>query len=772
MRTKTTLLFFLYLFFLAIFTNVAAQDYYWSNKKKIPLVKDVGTVLVKADEKSNTERRLTRGDLAETLDRINPKSVLVKLKSSEQSALDDLFSISNNSISSFKSESGDKIVPTGEILFKPKKGVGFDKINELAGDNLNIVKEKYGCYRVFVDNYRELLNISNKIYESGLVEYSHPNFIMEIEKFQNDPLYPDQYYLNNTGQFGGTAGIDINAPQAWGISTGLHNVRVAVIDDGVENHIDINGRVVQGFTPINANGFGAPVGLARHGQACAGIIAASRNNNEGIAGIAPCTVIIPINIFAGNETTADYADAIDWAWDDGNADVISNSWGFTAQGTYHDNIALAIGRARTEGRGGDGSVVVFASGNSNPGGGAAVQFNGVTFPADVIGVITVGAVDNNGNIHNYSSRGSEMDLVAPSGGTPGNIRTTDRPGAAGYDPGNYTTTFNGTSAAAPQVAGVAALMLSVNPELTETQIVSILRNTATNMGASGFDNTFGYGRVNAQQALQSALPTISGSNSICTSGVMSISAPSGTTVTWSVSPPNSLNFSSGSSTNKTFTRNGSFSGSVTITANISGGCGSKNFSKNINVGNFLPLDLRLRDPITNSPVYFLCRDQPTNVKATHDDNLVFNDWQWSITGAYITYNSSSSNHALVTLRPFSYNVTVKIRAHNGCGWSAWADVSPDIIPCGMFFSVYPNPSNSDVFVTTNTENVSRAVEDMGNLGPLTIELYDFSGNRVLQNKFNKVVSIPKIDVYGLRKGTYILRIIAKEVDEVHQIIVE
>jgi subtilisin family serine protease len=751
---------------------MTAQDYYWSSNRKITLVKDNTAILVKADEKSDTEQQLAQGTSIKALERINSKSILARLKSSEQSVLDALSAISNNSISSFKSESGDEMIPTGEILFQPKKGVGFDKINKLAGGKLSIVKEKYGCYRVFVDNYRELLNISNKIYESGLVEYSHPNFIMEIVKLQNDPLYPDQYYLNNTGQFGGTSGIDINAPQAWGISTGVHDVRVAVIDDGVENHIDINGRVVQGFTPLNANGFGAPVVGSQHGEACAGIIAATRNNNEGIAGIAPCTDIVPLNIFTGIETTADLEDAIDWAWDEGQADVLSNSWSFTAQNTYHDNIAQAIGRARTQGRGGDGSVVVFASGNFNQ------DFSGVAFPANVPGVITVGAIDNDGNIWNYSSRGSEMDLVAPSGNVnnTGDVRTTDRPGVNGYTNGNYTNTFGGTSAACPQVSGVAALMLSVNPELTEAQVVSILKNTATNMGPSGFDNTYGYGRVNAQQALQSALPTISGPNSICTSGTMSISVPSGTTVTWSVSPSNSLNFSGGGSS-KTFTRNGSFNGSVTITANISGGCGNKNITKSISVGNFLPLDLRLRDPITNNPVYFICRDQPTNVKAAHDYNAVVDDWQWDVSGAYITYDYSSSNHSLVTLRPYSYNVTVKIRAENSCGWSEWADVSPDIIPCGMFFTVYPNPSDSEVFITANTENElsegeTKTQNILEELGPINLELYNFSGKIVRERKFEKGNSELKINVSGLIKGNYFLRIVAKEVDEIHQIVVE
>lgn len=171
------------------------------------------------------------------------------------------------------------------------------------------------------------------IYESDLVSYCHPNFKASIERHQvvpTDPLYPDQYYLNQGNN------IDINAPpQAWGITQGIREVRVAVIDDGVENHEDMDGRVLPGFTPTDNTGFGAPVAppppanlhIIGHGQACAGIISAS-HNNLGIAGVAPCTQIIPVNIFNDwnivtdpfnnqqfvvfNEDIDDLAEAIDW----------------------------------------------------------------------------------------------------------------------------------------------------------------------------------------------------------------------------------------------------------------------------------------------------------------------------------------------------------------------------------------------------------------------------------------------------------------------------
>jgi subtilisin family serine protease len=112
-----------------------------------------------------------------------------------------------------------------------------------------------------------------------------------------------------------------------------------------------------------------------------------------------------------------------------------------------------------------------------------------------------------------------MDLVTPSGNTnlQGDLRTIDRMGANGYETGNYTTRFGGTSAACPQVSGVAALMLSLNPNLTEAEVRTILQNTATDMGATGFDNDFGFGRLNARAALQAITQGITGSSIVCSS---------------------------------------------------------------------------------------------------------------------------------------------------------------------------------------------------------------------------------------------------------------
>lgn len=213
--------------------------------------------------------------------------------------------------------------------------------------------------------------------------------------------------------------------------------------------------------------------------------------------------------------------------------MLSNSWSYIDQYADYDNIRQAITRARTQGRDGNGAVVVFASGNFNQ------LYSGVAFPANVNGVVTVGAINNQGLIWNYSSRGPEIDLVAPSGDVNllGDVYTADRTGSLGYTTGKYVFTFGGTSAACPQVAGVAALALSLQPDLSESQLVSYLTTNATDIGVTGFDNTYGFGLVSASKTIQSILndsysTAINGRSKICNSEESSYSLtgiPPGTT---------------------------------------------------------------------------------------------------------------------------------------------------------------------------------------------------------------------------------------------------
>lgn len=492
--------------------NLCAQDYYWSNKTKHFLSNSTSGLFVVSSELP-VDSFLISATTNYVVDIGNLKII------SSQLSLDDLKSIiGSNNIIRTRMFNDIEMLFNGEILLKPKTNVSISRIIQACNNEI-VVKEKskYNTYVMAVLNWDSLFVYANKLYESNMVEYSHPNFIIPLEQF-SDTLYKNQYYLSNEN------GVDINVSKAWEIATNKYPVKVAVIDDGVEQHEDMGNRVMIGFTPSvssnNPNTYGKPNSndppnyKFGHGQACAGIIGAE-HNNIGIKGICETARIIPINIFNNwylnpygtlyyMENANDLARAIDKAWDDFGADVLSNSWGYGTSNSElipsADAIISAINRARIMGRNGKGSVVVFASGNSSQ------NVNGVCFPGNVQGVLTVGAIDRNGNIQSYSKRGSEMDVVAPSGNCnlQGDVATTDRMGIKGYETGNYTLRFGGTSAACPQVSGVVALMLSENPNLTEVQIKNILHNTAKDLGVNGFDFTYGYGLVDAYAAVQKA----------------------------------------------------------------------------------------------------------------------------------------------------------------------------------------------------------------------------------------------------------------------------
>lgn len=318
--------------------------------------------------------------------------------------------------------------------------------------------------------------------------------------------------------------------------------------------------------PLNHTG---PYKNEAHGMACAGLIAAGHNGGaqSGIAGLAPNCKIMPIQLTSkdGVFTSLDnIAAGFDYARIH-SADVLSNSWGGEHDINDPPFITLreAIEEAMSSGRNGKGCVVVFASGND----GADYIKNTM---ATIDGVITVGASNINDFRASYSNFGPELDVVAPSSDegldlietqhcpegvlfkykiyeSNGNIWTTDIPFWGGYnlsddfcpephnryiqseidDTGSYTGHFGGTSASCPQAAGLAALILSLNPDLhyiqneSIHQVEKILRQSADKVHSStynynwdpqnpGHSKELGYGRINAYKALKYTLETYGG----------------------------------------------------------------------------------------------------------------------------------------------------------------------------------------------------------------------------------------------------------------------
>ncbi|MBR1462508.1 MAG: S8 family peptidase [Prevotella sp.] len=436
-----------------------------------------------------------------------------------------------------------KIADKGGYVVKPRISVGLKK----GADIKDILKEypELSIAKILNTHYRlhcnvrysdDVLKLSMELSKKEEVEWCEPVLNGGISTF--DTYYPQQFYLHNTT----SAGYGINAEKAWYITKGTSNITVAVIDEGLEPHDDLGSRIYSGYTCGNDMGAGAPQNWnandqKTHGMAVAGIIGAT-HNSIGIRGVADNIGFLPVNIFPNaviqyfwgkTSSMADpdeIADAIRWAYP--RADILNCSWGYN---NYYTEIAIAINEARTLGRNGKGCVIVAASGNSH------IENAYVAFPARMDGVIAVGAIKGNGEITSYSQRGDNMNLVAFGGEGDEAIVTLDRMGTVGKNSGNYDMTFRGTSASCPQVAGVAALMLSIRPDLTEEQVRNILYATAKDLGASGYDTTYGYGLVDAYAALDSINhpARISGTSVLCSPSTYELAGlPDGYTVTWNI----------------------------------------------------------------------------------------------------------------------------------------------------------------------------------------------------------------------------------------------
>lgn len=421
---------------------------------------------------------------------------------------------------------------SGKLFISYDKG----KSRAIVNERVVTVKLKDG---MVLDNSLKILR-SNRL---GYIDLSVPEgvdvteFVETLEKrgsyemvkyadlgetcmTPNDTYVSNQWYLST-----------INMPSTWNITTGSPDIRVAVLDLEIDwNHQDI-GMGNDGYKNIdNTLGYNykentsLAVSPEEHGTLVAGIIGAKTNNMTGIAGISggnggQGVTIIPYGV--GSSLGSPYIDmsvvddAILDAVDKG-AKVINMS--LVSTSSYYPDIDAAILYAHNH-----GVTLVAASGND--------YSSAIRYPASHSKVIAVGASDNTNHRASFSSYGTGLDLVAP-----------------GVD--IYSTTLNngydsesGTSFSAPQVSGVAALMLSLNPTLTPDTIRTILRSTCTKLSGytytSGWNNETGYGLLNAYAAVKAVAPIISGSSVVCDSAIYYVeNLPDSAEVVWTLSAEN------------------------------------------------------------------------------------------------------------------------------------------------------------------------------------------------------------------------------------------
>lgn len=411
--------------------------------------------------------------------------------------------------------SGSILAVNNEFSVKLKQSSDYGKLEELISSFGYVLyhRDWFDSDEYFVqvpkDSEFDVIQSSILFYETGFFEYTSPDFFAFNTKCSNDTNFNLQWGLKNTGQYG-TSGIDINIESAWSITEGDGDIIVAVLDDGVElSHPDLSGNIVTGYDPISNLG-GAPVlNEDNHGTLVAGVIGAIKDNGIGISGVAPGCKIMPVRVWYSDFFSYSAAVAgFNWASSNG-ADVINCSWGV---GSPCPSLTSAINTVIGSGRSGKGCVVVFSSGNTE-----SSDYGSVSYPASLSGVMAVGAIDldgkrmvcsSAGSNYNSSNYGTELDVVAPGVFIP----TTDRSGTLGLDSSAYYNYFNCTSSAAPHVAGVAALILSEYPDLTQSQVRRAIELGCSSLNGysyysdsgypSGMRNgEVGYGLVDAYQAL-------------------------------------------------------------------------------------------------------------------------------------------------------------------------------------------------------------------------------------------------------------------------------
>lgn len=519
---------------IAISVGLFAQDYYWyKNQKKILVRGDERYVLFTPDAKSGIDSSAYI-KIGETSD----SSVMWGIQKSSAPLTDDIKYVSPSFL--MENDTSNMYV-TERFYVKLKQKEDYDMLVEYAASHgvevvqRNMLKLWY-VLSCTATSKADALYLANKFHESSLFAASEPEFINTIRNTcVDDPYFNQQWNLLNTGQLdNNNAGVDINYCAANAITTGADSIRIAVIDEGIASHFDVS---YLGNYSIDAHTGTYPAQqYGSHGTKCAGVIGAHANNNHGVAGIAPDCPMISVS-FKDDTPSNAIAAGIEFAVNQ-NAAVLSNSWRSYINSEFLDD---AIDYALTEGRNGKGCVVVFAAGNDNT--------IPLAYPANSNpDIIAVGAMSPNITRASYYSWGSNyghgLDMMAPGVNIPTTI-----PSAYPYQyMGSFTTDFGGTSAACPHVSAVAGLVLSVNPNLTQKEVATIIETTAQKVGNYGYDSIapngrwdfeMGYGLVDAYAAVRKAQLSrieIEGPDYICDTSLYYVrNVPDSAIINWSFS---------------------------------------------------------------------------------------------------------------------------------------------------------------------------------------------------------------------------------------------
>jgi len=353
----------------------------------------------------------------------------------------------------------------------------------------------------------------------GFIETAYPL----IEKTMNpkwtpdDPLFSDQWHLENTGQTNqGVSGEDANLTGAWNNYRGS-GIVIGIVDDGLDwNHPDLDNYYADtlDYDFCNNDDDPTPSSNNGHGTSAAGVAAAAGNNSLGVSGAAPLASLAGLQLISCS--TTDVREGNTLGHERQSIDIYSNSWGPSDNGKTVSApgplMMAAFENDVSQGRGGLGNIITWAAGNGLDDDDNS-NYDGY---ANSRHTIAVTAVTHKGEQSWYAEPGANILVAAPSDGDGEGITTTDIEGSGGYENGDYTDGFGGTSSATPLASGVIALILDANPSVTYRDVQHILVQSSrindagdsswsTNAAGHDVSHKYGFGVVDASAAVNLAV---------------------------------------------------------------------------------------------------------------------------------------------------------------------------------------------------------------------------------------------------------------------------
>ncbi|MEM1515708.1 MAG: S8 family peptidase [Candidatus Bathyarchaeia archaeon] len=352
-----------------------------------------------------------------------------------------------------------------ELILKFKPGIDRNASEAILGSLGAYITDEIGQIGTLVITVPKHVvnNVKFALTRNRIVDFIEENCLVEPLLVPNDPYYSSQWHLEK-----------IDVPEAWDITTGNQTVIIAVLDSGVDpNHPDLAGKLLQGWNFYDDNADTSDV--YSHGTKVAGTAAAIANNGIGVTSVAWNCMILPVRVTDPNgyTTYSLLSKGLIYAADRGAKVAIISFQIFNGSASLMSAVKYFVDK---------GGLVIAAAGNT----GRYEDY------ADNPYIVSISTTTSDDTIASFSSHGPYVDLSAPGV----SIYTTFKGGGYGAS--------SGTSFSAPIVAGVAALIFSTNPSLTPSQVEQILKSTAVDLGGAGYDVYYGWGRVEAYEALKAA----------------------------------------------------------------------------------------------------------------------------------------------------------------------------------------------------------------------------------------------------------------------------